>query len=363
MVNSDFKQNNGFGHIFNKRRGRELYIMLYLLCFLVAVYYLNMLFFPRSFKEDLILILMVVSSIIIGEFLRRICFFSEEIFHSKKRYNGSIILAFKNCITVTSYSGVIWIILAFSFSVTFYQWIWGDKKILSFTVYATYMICSSIVMHLLKLKEPSIIEYSHLNEVENKHLAAGLAWGYYFGYLKEQLPKLKILVDGAVAPHSMIEGDNACKYLKPIMYIIIPKDCNCTENLANDYDIKFHRNCLEDIRSTGGVHDRSYKNSVYSIEPREPQRPKKYVIMEYATPLNNLFKMSKHREANFSDEDLEREVILFYKKLKSILDDDPNCINHYKLILLSSASQENIADVLYREINDEENFFNNNVNV
>ncbi|XP_047138821.1 stimulator of interferon genes protein-like [Hydra vulgaris] len=193
-----------------------------------------------------------------------------------------------------------------------------DKEIpfLPFTVNATYMISSLIVMHLLKLKEPSIVQYSHSNEVENKHLAAGLAWG-----------------------------------------------CYSTENVSNDFNIKFYCNCLEDIRSTGGVHDRSYKNSVYSIEPREPQKPKKYVIMEYATPLNNLYKMSKHREANFSDEDLECEIILFYKKLKSILDDDPNCIKHYKLILLSSASQKNIADVLYREINDEENFFNNNVNV
>ncbi|XP_065674941.1 stimulator of interferon genes protein-like [Hydra vulgaris] len=361
MVDSDFEQNNGFGHIFNKRRGRELYIMLYLMCFLVVVYCLNMFFFPRSFKEDSMLILMVISSIIIGEFLRRICFFSEEIFHIKERYNGSIILAFKNCITVASYSGVICFILALSFSVTLYQSILGDKKILSFTVYVTYMICSSIVMHLLKLKEPSIIEYSHLNEVENKHLAAGLAWGYYFGYLKEQLPKLKMLVDGAVAPNSMIEGDNACKYLKPIMYIVIPKDCNCTANLACSDDIKFHRNCLEDIRSTGGVQERSYKNSVYSIKPREPQKPQKYVIMEYATPLNNLYKMSKHREANFNDEDLEREVILFYKKLKSILNDDPNCKGRYKLILLSSASQNNIADVLYSEIIDEEKIFNNNV--
>ena len=237
-----------------------------------------------------------------------------------------------------------------------HHWKNSEKEFVSFTVYAVYAICSSFVVPLLNLKQLSPVEYSHLNEIENKHLAAGLAWGYYFGYLKDQLPKLKSLVEGAVAPYSMIEGVDARDHLNPIMYIIIPKDCNCSESLEKcDNRIKFQYNSLEDKRTTGGVHERSYKNSVYSVKLNDSVETK-YIIMEYATPVRNLYSMAQHKKADLTEKDLEREVIMFYKKLKSILEDDPECHGHYKLILLSGtiSQKNNLVDILYRAIDDKE---------
>ena len=209
-------------------------------------------------------------------------------------------------------------------------------------------------MHLLNLKQLSPVEYSHLNEIENKHLGVGLAWGYYFGYLKEQLPKLKSLVEGAMI-HSVIEG-NARKHLKPILYIIIPRDCYCRESFEScDNRIKFQFNSLEDKRNVNGVHEQSFKSSVYSIEQidREP----KYIIMEYAKPIKNLYQMSRHLKAGLSNEDVEREVNLFYRKLKNILEGDFNCIGHYKLILINSTIRKNnLVDILYKSIEDDELF-------
>ena len=43
---------------------------------------------------------------------------------------------------------------------------------------------------LVGLREPSNAEVSQINERENKNVADGLAWSYYFGYLKMVLPKL-----------------------------------------------------------------------------------------------------------------------------------------------------------------------------
>ena len=240
--------------------------------------------------------------------------------------------------------------------VTINHWKHSDKEIFSFTMYVTNIVCSSFVMHLLNLKQLSLVEYSHLNETEDKHLAAGLAWGYYFGYLKEQLPNLKSLVEKAIAPHSIIEGYDARDYLKPIMYIIIPKDCCCTDSFEKCNDkIKFIIN-LEEKRNTGGINERSYKSSIYSIKPNghEP----KYIIMEYAKPVRNLFLMSLHTKNELKKEDLDHEVVLFYKKLKNILEDDIQCSGHYKLILLSSttAQKNNLANILYRSVIDDEIF-------
>ncbi|XP_065674699.1 stimulator of interferon genes protein 1 isoform X3 [Hydra vulgaris] len=354
--------NNGFGPVFDERKSRELYTMFLMLCliclFVVPSYFgFTTVFQTRCFVEDLTLVSMVISSLIIGEFLRRICFFYEEKFHIDTRHNGSFGLALYNCIAATNNLSVICITFVLTFAITVNYWLFSTNEILSLTIYATYAICSSIVMHLLKLKEPSLFENSYMNEIENKHLAAGLAWGFYFGYLKDQLPKLDGLIKNAVSPYFEIEGNDARDYLKPILYIIIPKDCNCTKSFENcDDRIMFQHTSIEDRRSVGGVQERSYKNSVYSISDKLPNGDikKKYLLMEYATPIKNLYLMSKHAKTGLNDEDLKREVTLFYKKLKKILESDSLCSGLYKLILLGSttAQKNNLVDILNKEIDD-----------
>ena len=111
-MSQDYSQlNNGFGPIFDERQCRERYIMiaiLVLICSMVVPSYFNIdLFFHRkSFSEDLELLCMIISSLIIGEFLRRLTFFYEEVFHLKKRYKGSFMSALYNCIAVSNNFGV-----------------------------------------------------------------------------------------------------------------------------------------------------------------------------------------------------------------------------------------------------------------
>ena len=107
MSNVFSLQNNGFGPLLDVRKSRERYIMLTVLiiiCFMVVPSYFNItiLLQQRTFLEDLVLASMTISSLLIGEFLRRITFFFEEIFHVETRYKGSFRLAFYQCVAMTT---------------------------------------------------------------------------------------------------------------------------------------------------------------------------------------------------------------------------------------------------------------------
>ena len=61
------------------------------------------------------------------------------------------------------------------------------------------------------------MEVSQINERENKNVADGLAWSYYFGYLKLVLPKL----DEQIGKSEKYRYDVSRRKL----YILLPKNC------------------------------------------------------------------------------------------------------------------------------------------
>ena len=69
---------------------------------------------------------------------------------------------------------------------------------------------------LVGLREPSSAEVSQINERENKNVADGLAWSYYFGYLKMVLPKLVDNIGQSNFRYDIIEKK---------LFILIPKNC------------------------------------------------------------------------------------------------------------------------------------------
>ena len=82
------------------------------------------------------------------------------------------------------------------------------------------------------------MELSQINENNNKNVADGLAWGYYFGYLKMVLPILAERI-----------GQTDYKYLIPIhkLFILIPKTCYIYDsNLGFDLDYSgYHKNLIQ----------------------------------------------------------------------------------------------------------------------
>lgn len=59
-------------------------------------------------------------------------------------------------------------------------------------------------------------------------------------------------------------------------------------------------------------------------------------VVEYATPVLTLYKMSHESTAGFGETERTQQVLLFYRTLQDILERSLECRNRYRLILLLS---------------------------
>ena len=203
-----------------------------------------------------------------------------------------------------------------------------------------------LLSYALGLRKATQVEVSAINEEETKNVAGGLAWSFYFGYLKMILPSIKEtinLTDNEI--DDMALRDHIIDHK---VFIIIPKDCNCFQNLADfDQNIQFVSQTHEQRISRAGIQMRVYKNSIYKITLSTKQTF--YCLMEFATPLLSMYEMEKEPRCGFTTADKESQVTLFYKQLKMILEGDEKCRGRYHLVLLSSA-KDGLADVMAKEI-------------
>jgi len=189
-------------------------------------------------------------------------------------------------------------------------------------------------------------EISEKIESESKNVADGLAWSYYFGYLKLILPHLE---KNIAQTTKEVDGKELCDHIQDKkVFIVIPKDCYCYSSFTDvDKRIKFVDNTHPHEVDRAGVQRRVYKNSVYKIEASSGKVY--HCLMEYATPLMSLYDMALHQNSGIDVSWKEEQVVLFFKKLKEILESEPECRGKYHIVLTSDA-RNNLADTMEREI-------------
>ena len=161
-------------------------------------------------------------------------------------------------------------------------------------------------LFLVGLRQLSPVETAHLNEKENKNVADGLAWGYYFGYLKLMLPRLEEQIAKSEQFRYQIREKK--------LFILLPKTCFIHDNIVDaDERVKWAGNLPEIKRSSGGIKDRNYKDAVHEIEKPHPDGTveKYHFVLEYATPLKTLYAMSEHADAFLNREERDHQVGLF----------------------------------------------------
>lgn len=213
-------------------------------------------------------------------------------------------------------------------------------------LFLIHMLLIPLVYHVLGFTEATQVEFSEMNESQSKNVADGLAWSYYFGYLKLVLPDLHDTINrtdqeiDGVALRDHIEDHK--------MFIVIPKDCYCYKSFSEvDGRIEFVSSTANLEISRAGVQRRVYKQSVYKVQPSNGETF--YCLMEYATPLLSLFDMATERRSGFTEADKEQQADMFYRRLKEILDGDMACVGKYHIVLTSNANR-NLADIMAQEI-------------
>ena len=183
-----------------------------------------------------------------------------------------------------------------------------------------------------------------LSKKKEQNVAVGLAWSFYFGYLKIVLPELLANINYSKYRDELAE--------KAKVFILIPTDCQVFDELRDKDDrLEFVENLEPVKKNIAGIKVRKYVHSVYRICP-DGEQPF-LAILEYATPLRTLHQMSIHREAGLSDFERDRQVTLFYDELKDIINNyahPPEIKERVELVLLTGKGRE-IADEIMRRVN------------
>ena len=260
--------------------------------------------------------------IIFGEFVNRLCLMFEEYFHLCARYNNSKVKMLCACFNDISFRAVF-----FATLVAFI--IIGSTLLSQGTQYFKYEYIeiilsgvgsSTVVLYLLTIDTLSRVQISSLMENNNRLVANGLAWSYYFGYLKLILPGFRDRINTS-------KWKGILSF--PTLFILTPRDCYAYGDISDeskeknielvkDYDTpkdeagEFKNAMIQcELKRTGTF--KKARHNIYKIK-QEGSDPL-YVFTEYATPLCSIYDMSHSSEAKLSPEDRDEQAKLFVHTL------------------------------------------------
>ncbi|XP_075929302.1 stimulator of interferon genes protein isoform X2 [Petromyzon marinus] len=269
---------------------------------------------------------------IITTTITSLCYFMEEKNHLKTRYGnrwfnviqGSLKLPFTKTVLVFA-SAIIF----------FFTQNAKEERGTPQTTIIFHMMVSIFthcVFFLLGFHAPSKADISDISERKHLNVAHGLAWSYYFGYLKLVLPEL----DVKLAQYKR-EGRTFTASTQKL-FILLPLSCHVTDTFSEqDQHISVDGNLSEIQRNRGGVSMRSFKHTVHRV--LDAQNVEHYIVMEFATPLRSLHDMSNQTLAAFSTDDRLEQAKLFYCTLKKIIQSDIDIRNKVQLVLYDDTAE------------------------
>ena len=303
------QENNGFGPL-SKPRGKASFLAALLVVAFSAVVHLKIAHSTgnQQGRDEFVFLLFIsallILSLAVGEVVRRACLGIEEIRHKQTRYEGSWKKVFNS--TFAFNDGLAILVVGVASFLTVSSVLYRDCDTFCRAEYAIFFSLNCFLapqlLFLVGLRELSNVEVSQINERENKNVADGLAWSYYFGYLKLVLPHL----EGQIG-----KSDYKYKITKKKLFILLPKNCYTYDKIVDaDSRITVAGNLDSYDINRGGISKRSYKHTVHRIEmPRPDGEVDEYhVVLEYATPLMSLYDMSEHSECGLSREGRDEQV-------------------------------------------------------
>lgn len=164
--------NNGFGPLYRTRNEKVLYgiafsAIVVLISLVEAAVSLKV--FCYSDTDNIHLVstyCAMASSLILGEIIRRLTLFTEEVRHVNERYNGSKLRAFQKCLTFGNKTKVCF---TFYFSLAVYNFISSllTKCLLS-TVYLRFLIISKIRVWSSSYTVYFLLILAHYKRIKNQ---------------------------------------------------------------------------------------------------------------------------------------------------------------------------------------------------
>ena len=306
------QQNNGFGPL-SKPRGKAALVAAFTVILISGAVHVKVTVSQASGEKEsrdklhflIFGAALLALSLVLGEVVQRLCLVIEEIQHRQTRYEGSLKKVF-NSTFAFKYGRSILIVAVASLLIVCYAFyehcdtFCRSEYVIFFTLNCFLV---PVLLFLVGFRELSSVEVSQINERENKNVADGLAWSYYFGYLKLVLPKLEEQIGKST--------EYRYKITQKKLFILLPKTCFTYPTIVEaDPRIKCAGNLEPYEMNRGGILKRSYKHTVHRIEMPRPdgEIDKYHVVLEYATPLMSLYDMSKHSECGLDRLERDEQV-------------------------------------------------------
>ena len=306
------REKNGFKPLF-QRRGKTATFASAIMLAVAIIITIAMLFFKvkekeKEFYSQVITIALHTLCVILGEMIRRFFLVCEEFKHIDTRYEGKWKRIFKAAFTIDYFKrSLAAAIIIIPTCIYFGYQLYERYEILSRPDFVIFFFLNSLVVdqlsHICGLRKLAPAETSDLIEKGNKNVAYGLAWGYYFNYLKLVLPVLKEQIAKSEQFRDQIREKK--------LFILVPQTCYIPANISEGNDgIKWAGNLPEIEIDSGGIKKKNYKNAVHEIEKRQPDGTveKYHFVLEYPTTLQTIYNISMQADAPLDREEREHQV-------------------------------------------------------
>ena len=312
------QENNGFGPL-SKPRGNFAMITAAVVMVISAIAHIKVAHASgkEESKEKIHFLFfgtaLLILNFALGELVRRMCLLIEELKHQQTRYEGSWKKVFTSTFTF-NYGRSVFIVSILSLLIVCYS-LYDNYNTFFRPDYAILFSLNCFLvpqlLFLVGFRDLSIVEISQINERENKNVADGLAWSYYFGYLKLVLPDLHKQI-------AKTKVELREKITKKKVFILLPKNCYTYGTIEeSDPRVKYAGDLTPMEIARGGIQKRSYKHTVHCIKMPHPDNSGEideyHVIMEYATPLMSLYDMSENPEAGLSRQQRDEQVRFLFR--------------------------------------------------
>ncbi|XP_050446752.1 stimulator of interferon genes protein homolog isoform X2 [Cataglyphis hispanica] len=203
--------------------------------------------------------------------------------------------------------------------------------------------CVPLIMfsfYLLRITDLAEWErFFDLGSMKGLDYGTGMAYSFYYGYLRLILPNR-----GTTDSKSIIEkienfeDKHGVTFPVHKLFILISSSGYMPPNLkeVSDQWMENAHELEEEKRDRAGTIGRTYRNNAYKIYPngRNSGASPVYVVVEGATPLLTFYEVQKHShpESPIYKQYKNDITMMFYKKLREILQNEPNTRNMCELI-------------------------------
>ncbi|XP_014295717.1 stimulator of interferon genes protein homolog isoform X1 [Microplitis demolitor] len=321
----------------------------------------------KAFIDNLTTFVVCFLILTLGSIILRTISFFAELEYLKNHYDNQVHKIF----TSTFEFNVISIVFIVICSIYMIMFALRKGDILSYT--RAFDSTSNILIFLLSIiasQSIGLFRYKSnstytFNTLDGVDYGTGMAYSYYYGYLKIILPSDGVNNPGLRAKMEDYEHNQSTSEVKitiPVkkLFILIPESGHIPPDLrdASNNWLESTTNLENEIRDRAGTKRRTYRNTVYKIHPGgegQKRRPV-YIVVEGATPMLTFYEILQHSHKHSDTYKKNRVQIIaaFYKTLQNILNDNAECRDTCELVYYKdydkNGTRVNIGEILLDRI-------------